>query len=60
MIICSCNVLREADLKKACTPEMASAEQLYACLGCKPECGKCLDYVEAFVMPLNAAATRSQ
>ena len=50
MIICSCNVLRESQLREACTPEMESAEQLYACLGCKPSCGKCLEYVESVLL----------
>ncbi len=47
MIVCSCNVLRDADLRQAWTPQVESVEQLYACLGCKPQCGKCLEYVEA-------------
>ena len=50
MIICSCNVLRETDLKPHCRPDILSTEQLYACLGCKVQCGKCAEYIESMLL----------
>jgi bacterioferritin-associated ferredoxin len=46
MIICSCNVIKESDILAVLSPEIDSAEALYACLGCTIKCGKCTAYVE--------------
>lgn len=46
MIVCSCNAIREADLRPVIAPHINTAEQLYACIGCKPRCGKCVAFVE--------------
>ena len=46
MIICSCNRLTEAQVRSALSlgPDQAprSAGRVYGCLGCKPNCGRCL------------------
>lgn len=61
MIICCCNALSDKDLKKACVSGVGSAEELYACLGCKPSCGKCLSYVEeAFLQAPEAPARQPE
>ncbi|HEY6256476.1 MAG TPA: (2Fe-2S)-binding protein [Xanthobacteraceae bacterium] len=43
MIVCSCNVLSDQDVRKALvgrsTPQ--SAHQVYGCLGCSIQCGRC-------------------
>jgi bacterioferritin-associated ferredoxin len=43
MIVCSCNVLSDADVRTALnaadTPRTAG--QVYGCLGCSPQCGRC-------------------
>ena len=42
MIVCSCNVLSDAQIRAAvadATPR--SAAQVYGCLGCSPQCGRC-------------------
>jgi bacterioferritin-associated ferredoxin len=45
MIVCSCNVLSDEDVLKAATTCSGSsprnAKQLYGCLGCNAECGRC-------------------
>jgi bacterioferritin-associated ferredoxin len=43
MIICSCNVLSDHDVRSAiAAPEPPrTAAQIYGCLGCSPECGRC-------------------
>jgi bacterioferritin-associated ferredoxin len=43
MIVCSCNVLSDSQIRTAvadATPR--SAAQVYGCLGCSPQCGRCI------------------
>ena len=46
MIICSCNGLTEAQVRATLNlgPDQMprSAGRVYGCLGCKPNCGRCL------------------
>jgi bacterioferritin-associated ferredoxin len=43
MIVCSCNVLSDRDVRSAVsaaeTPRKTS--QVYGCLGCSAQCGRC-------------------
>jgi bacterioferritin-associated ferredoxin len=44
MIICSCNVLTDHEIRGAlAVPEgrPRTAGQVYGCLGCSPQCGRC-------------------
>ena len=43
MIICSCNVLSDHDVRAAVQSEEPprSTAQIYDCLGCSPQCGRC-------------------
>jgi bacterioferritin-associated ferredoxin len=44
MIVCSCNVLSDQDVRNAVSvAEMPprTAGQVYGCLGCSPQCGRC-------------------
>ncbi|MBM3528317.1 MAG: (2Fe-2S)-binding protein [Alphaproteobacteria bacterium] len=43
MIVCSCNVLSDQDVRKAVAAEQRprTAGQVYGCLGCSPQCGRC-------------------
>jgi bacterioferritin-associated ferredoxin len=44
MIVCSCNVLTDADVRGALTDAAARprrAGQVYGCLGCSAQCGRC-------------------
>jgi bacterioferritin-associated ferredoxin len=44
MIVCSCNVLSDHDVRSAVTATDAlprTASQVYGCLGCSAECGRC-------------------
>jgi bacterioferritin-associated ferredoxin len=52
MIICSCNVLTETQVLETLKlgPGPKSAVQTYRrCLGCAPQCGRCLKTVRALV-----------
>lgn len=43
MIVCSCNVLSDKQVRDAvdtdCAPKRVS--EVYFCLGCSPQCGRC-------------------
>lgn len=44
MIVCSCNVLTDHDVRNAVgvSGDLArTARQVYGCLGCSAECGRC-------------------
>ena len=43
MIVCSCNVLSDKDVRTAVTAEARprSTGQVYGCLGCSAQCGRC-------------------
>lgn len=45
MIVCSCNVLTDHDVRSAIsgTDELPrTTHQVYGCLGCRVECGRCV------------------
>ena len=43
MIVCSCNVLSDSQVRETCARANAprSPYQVYQCLGCSPQCGRC-------------------
>jgi bacterioferritin-associated ferredoxin len=44
MIICSCNVLSDDEVRSAVAASdlpPRTAGQVYGCLGCSPQCGRC-------------------
>ena len=43
MIVCSCNVLSDKQIAAAILSEPLPARisQIYACLGCRAQCGQC-------------------
>jgi bacterioferritin-associated ferredoxin len=45
MIVCSCNVLSDHDVRSAVSAAAddlpRTARQVYGCLGCSAECGRC-------------------
>jgi bacterioferritin-associated ferredoxin len=42
MIVCSCNVLTDQDVRSAIEAERPrSTSQVYGCLGSSPKCGRC-------------------
>ena len=49
MIVCSCNVLSEeqilAALKRSARVKSRTPGEAYRCLGCAPQCGRCLPSV---------------
>jgi bacterioferritin-associated ferredoxin len=49
MIVCSCNVLSDHDVRAALGAGEAprTARQVYGCLGCNPQCGRCVRTIRA-------------
>jgi len=42
MIVCSCNVLSDHDVRSAVVAEQTrSTSRVYGCLGCSAQCGRC-------------------
>jgi len=52
MIVCSCNVLSDHDVRAAVTAGGAptrNAKQVYGCLGCSAECGRCARTIKTII-----------
>jgi bacterioferritin-associated ferredoxin len=52
MIVCSCNVLSDHDVRSAVSSAEdlpRNARQVYGCLGCSVECGRCASTVKTIV-----------
>jgi bacterioferritin-associated ferredoxin len=52
MIVCSCNVLSDDDVRSAVQAAgdlPRNAKQLYGCLGCSAECGRCARTLKAII-----------
>jgi len=49
MIVCSCNVIRDEEIRDAARNGSRSPEEAYATLGCEPLCGCCLDYAQELI-----------
>jgi bacterioferritin-associated ferredoxin len=52
MIICSCNVLSDHDVRSvAATPDAPrTVARVYGCLGCTVECGRCAPSIRRVVV----------
>lgn len=46
MIVCSCNVIREKELREAARLGFDDVVEVYAHLGCEPNCCQCLSFAE--------------
>lgn len=52
MIVCSCNVLSDHDVRSAVRSAEGvprNARQVYGCLGCSVECGRCASTVKTII-----------
>jgi bacterioferritin-associated ferredoxin len=57
MIVCSCNVQTDRDVRTAINAERPrTAGQVYGCLGCSPQCGRCARTIRQIMDEANAAA----
>jgi bacterioferritin-associated ferredoxin len=52
MIVCSCNVLSDDDVRLAVSASEdlpRNAKQVYGCLGCSAECGRCARTIKTII-----------
>ena len=49
MIVCSCNAIREDEVRAAARRGAPCARTAYRSLGCEPQCGTCLCYADEIV-----------
>jgi bacterioferritin-associated ferredoxin len=51
MIVCSCNVLSETQVRETCGAENGprTTIEVYRCLGCSPQCGRCARTIRAIM-----------
>ena len=52
MIVCSCNVLTDHDVRSAVSAAEdlpRNAKQIYGCLGCSAECGRCARTIKTII-----------
>jgi len=52
MIVCSCNVLSDHDVRNAVSAAddlPRNAKQIYGCLGCSAECGRCARTIKTII-----------
>lgn len=62
MIVCSCNVLTDHDVRTVVTGATPRTPgQVYGCLGCSPQCGRCARTIqrimdEALAAPADGAS----
>jgi bacterioferritin-associated ferredoxin len=62
MIVCSCNVLSDHDVRDAVNSSDSlprSAKQLYGCLGCSAECGRCARTIKGIIDEALGACARA-
>jgi bacterioferritin-associated ferredoxin len=52
MIVCSCNVLSDHDVRNAVSAAgdlQRNPKQIYGCLGCSAECGRCARTIKTII-----------
>ena len=49
MIVCSCNVIRDCDIRAAALRGCKDADSAYRSMGCEFQCGGCRDYAEEII-----------
>jgi bacterioferritin-associated ferredoxin len=60
MIVCSCNVLSDPDVRTVLTAERTPTTigQVYGCLDCKAQCGRCARTIRRILDEAIAGALR--
>jgi bacterioferritin-associated ferredoxin len=49
VIVCSCNVIREDEIREAARKGSRTPEAAYATYDCELQCGCCLDYAQEII-----------
>jgi bacterioferritin-associated ferredoxin len=60
MIVCSCNVLTDSAIRTAChTERPRTPGEVYGCLGCSPQCGRCARTIKGIMDEALAGACQA-
>jgi bacterioferritin-associated ferredoxin len=62
MIVCSCNVITDHDVRNAVSGAedvLRHAKQIYGCLGCSAECGRCARTIKTIIDEALGACART-
>jgi bacterioferritin-associated ferredoxin len=62
MIVCSCNVLSDHDVRdavKSADGPQRHPKQIYGCLGCSAECGRCARTIKGIIDEALGACARA-
>jgi bacterioferritin-associated ferredoxin len=56
MIVCSCNVFSDHQVRDACANSggVRTPGEIYRCLGCSPQCGRCARTIRAILDQVQA------
>lgn len=57
MYICVCNAIRECELRDAARRCPGDPDAVYEALGCRPQCGQCLDDAAELLIAERASAS---
>jgi bacterioferritin-associated ferredoxin len=63
MIVCSCNILSDGDVKACLRPGPdcpRTPAQVYRCLGCSPNCGRCVRTIRSIMEKALAEAGEAE
>ena len=56
MYICVCNAIRDSELREAARRCPGDPDAVYDALGCRPQCGQCLDEAAELLIEERAKA----
>ena len=62
MIVCSCNVISDHDVRSAVESAQdlpRNPKQIYGCLGCSAECGRCARTIKTIIDEALGACAKS-
>jgi bacterioferritin-associated ferredoxin len=61
MIVCSCNVFSDHQVRDACANSgpVRTPGEIYRCLGCSPQCGRCARTIRAILDQVQAHSCAS-
>jgi len=62
MIVCSCNVISDRQIRDAVSDAervVKTAGQVYRCLGCSAQCGRCARTIRKLIDDVNASVSAS-
>lgn len=62
MIVCSCNVLSDTQIRTTIGDVEAKPQtpgQVYRCLGCSPQCGRCARTIKAMLADIKGLEPRA-